>query len=145
MCAAEGRGAAVPCRRRFTVACCLSLAGGEAEGCAGDCDCARAGGLLRFELRAGDCGAGVSARISCGAAESEELRRLGEVYAHALQFRDERGLSRGAEGIDGRRPVRASFLCGIFDGWEFGDQDGGRVRGGGAACPTWSLRDLPGT
>src|SRR5258707_10881634 len=97
--AAEGGGAAVSRCGRFAVACGMSLAGGEAEGCAGDCDRARAGGLFRFELRAGDCGENVSARISRGAAESAELRRHGEADADAVQLRDERGLPGGAGGI----------------------------------------------
>src|SRR5216683_6361548 len=120
--AAEDGGAAVSRCRRFAVACGVSLAGGKATGCAGDCDRARTGGLLRLKLRAGGCGEGISAGISRGATESEKLRRFGKVYSHAIQLRDERGLSRGFRGIDGRRRVHASFLCGIFDGWEFGDK-----------------------
>src|SRR5258708_13571468 len=85
--AAEGGGAAVSRCGRFAVACGMSLAGGEAEGCAGDCDRARAGGLLRFELRAGDCGEGISAGTSFGAAEPAELRRLRKCYSPPLQTR----------------------------------------------------------
>src|SRR5258707_12182079 len=101
--AAEGGGAAVSRCGGFAVACGLSLAGGKAEGCAGDCDRARAGGLLRFELRAGGCGEGISAGISRGATESEKLRRVGKDFSPAIKNPDEGGLARGCCGIRGRR------------------------------------------
>src|ERR1700687_5056382 len=144
VCAAEGGGAVVPRCGRFAVARDVSLAGGEGEGCAGDCDCARPGGLLRFELRAGDCGKGVPTRVSCGAAEPAELWRLGKAYAHAVQLRAERGLPGGAGGIGERRRVQPSFLCGIFDGREFSDEDGGGVWGRSAESAEGSVRDLSG-
>src|SRR6266481_8503509 len=92
VCAAESGGAVVPRCGRFAVARDVSLAGREAQGCAGDSDRARAGGLLRFELRSGDCGKSLSTRISCRAAEPAELWRHGEADADAVQLRDERGL-----------------------------------------------------
>src|SRR5258707_6759199 len=123
VCAAEDGGAAVSRCGGFAVACGVSLAGGKAEGCAGDCDRARAGGLLRFELRAGGCGEGISTGISRGATESEKLRRFGKVYSHAIQLRDERGLYRGFRGIDGRGRGHPRFLFRVFHGWEFGGEN----------------------
>ncbi len=37
-----------------------------------------------------------------------------------------------------------NFLCGVFDGRKFGDEDGGGIRERGASCPAWSLHDLSG-
>src|SRR5258707_5239016 len=84
ICPAEGRGAVVPRGRGNAVEGDLPLAGGEAWRCAGACDCARAGGVLRFELCTGDCGQGMGAGFPCDTDEPAELRRDGAADAYLV-------------------------------------------------------------
>src|SRR5258708_28973205 len=109
----------------------VPLAGGEARRCAGPRDCAWPRRVVRFELCTGNCGQGVGAGISFCADESEELRRDGAADANLIQQRVERGLPRDTFGIYGRG-IYADLFCGIFDGREFGEENGGGERGGGA-------------
>src|SRR5260221_583934 len=62
----------------------LPLARGEAARGAGDCAGAWARGFERFELHAGNCRKSLGGGVSCGTAQSAELRRDGIVDADAL-------------------------------------------------------------
>src|ERR1700719_971525 len=141
--AAEGGGEVVPRRGRFPTVGTLSLARGEGAERTRDCDCARTGRVEPIQLRFGDCGEGLPARLSRGAPQSEKLRRNGEADPHTVQLRDERRLPGYIGGIGGDRQVHTDLLCGIFDGRQFGDQDGGRVRHKGAAGAPRRVCNLP--
>lgn len=143
VCIAKPRGKTVPGRCGDATERDMSLAARESARVAGGRDCARVGGIVRFELRPGHSRKGARTRVPRGAHESAQLWRHRATDADVIQQRIEWRLSGRAEGFDCRR-IREDFLRGLLDGRKPGHENGRRVSARGTPAIAGSGGGVPG-